>query len=83
MLESRYRRILWFFARILLNLAFWDIVLPRIGLRRLARATRTRRLRQAAQAFRGLAVQLGGVMIKVGQFLSARSPMSWQVCRMR
>lgn len=72
MLKARYRQILWFFARVLLNLAFWDIFLPHVGFRRLARSSRSRRLQQIARAFRAQAVQLGGVMIKVGQFLSAR-----------
>ena len=37
MLRQRYRRILWFFARILLNMIWWEVILPKIGLRRLAR----------------------------------------------
>ncbi|MCC6146700.1 MAG: AarF/ABC1/UbiB kinase family protein [Anaerolineaceae bacterium] len=72
MLRSRYRRILWFFGRILLVLIFWDIVLPRLGLARLSRRTRPARLKKYAAGFRLLAIQLGGVMIKAGQFLSAR-----------
>ena len=42
------------------------------GLRRLSQRTRAERLRQIAVRFRALAIQMGGVMIKVGQFLSAR-----------
>lgn len=72
MTESRYRRILWFFARILINEIVWDIILPHLGLRGLSRRTRPGRLRAAAAAFRSLAIQMGGVLIKVGQFLSAR-----------
>jgi predicted unusual protein kinase regulating ubiquinone biosynthesis (AarF/ABC1/UbiB family) len=72
MLRARYRRILWFFAGVLFNLIWWDILLPRVGLRGLARRTRAERLRKIAVSFRVLAVQMGGVMIKVGQFLSAR-----------
>jgi predicted unusual protein kinase regulating ubiquinone biosynthesis (AarF/ABC1/UbiB family) len=34
--------------------------------------TRSRRLRQSAARFRSLAVQMGGVMIKMGQFFSSR-----------
>jgi predicted unusual protein kinase regulating ubiquinone biosynthesis (AarF/ABC1/UbiB family) len=70
--KTRYRRILWFFARVLLNLAWWDILLPRLGLRSLSRRTRKERLRRIASSFRSLAIQMGGVMIKVGQFLSSR-----------
>lgn len=72
MLRARYRRILWYFARILLHLGWWDILLPRLGLRGLSERTRAQRLRQIAASFRTMAVQMGGVMIKVGQFLSSR-----------
>lgn len=71
-LRTRYRRILWFFARVILRLVWWDIVLPVIGLKALASRTRTERLRKIAMQFRKLAVQMGGVTIKMGQFLSAR-----------
>ena len=72
MIRHRYRRIVLFFARILIGIILWDLFLPRVGLRRLSQRTRPNRLRKAAVAFRELAVQMGGVMIKVGQFLSAR-----------
>ena len=72
MLKARYRRILWFFGRIFISVLFWDMFLPRIGLRRLSRRTRQERLKRIARNFRTQAVQMGGVMIKVGQFLSAR-----------
>lgn len=51
---------------------WWEIILPKIGLRRLARRGRAERFRRVARNFRDLAVQMGGVMIKVGQFLSSR-----------
>jgi predicted unusual protein kinase regulating ubiquinone biosynthesis (AarF/ABC1/UbiB family) len=72
MLTNRYRRILWFFAILLLQLIWWDLLLPRIGLGWLSRRTRPERLRRAAHSFRLLAVRMGGVLIKVGQFLSSR-----------
>ncbi|MDR3577410.1 MAG: AarF/ABC1/UbiB kinase family protein [Anaerolineaceae bacterium] len=72
MIKSRYRRIVWFFALVLVNITWWDILLPRIGLRKLSQKGRTKRLRRAAASFRVLAIQMGGVMIKIGQFLSAR-----------
>jgi len=72
MLKSRYRRILWFFARVLVNLLFWDVILSSIGLRRISHRTRARRLQKIAASFRTLAIEMSGVMIKVGQFLSAR-----------
>ena len=72
MLRSRYLRILWFFGGVLLQVLFWEIFLPAMGLRRLAVRNRARRLRNIAASFRAMAIQMGGVMIKVGQFLSAR-----------
>jgi predicted unusual protein kinase regulating ubiquinone biosynthesis (AarF/ABC1/UbiB family) len=72
MIQTRYRRILWFFGRAILSIIGWDIVLPRLGFRTLSQRTRRERLRSIAARFRALAIQMGGVMIKVGQFLSAR-----------
>jgi len=71
-LRTRYRRILIFYARLLLSLAIWEILFPRLGLRGWTDRTRTERLRKAAVSFRALAIHMGGVLIKVGQFLSAR-----------
>ena len=71
-LRARYWRIVFFFARVTLSIIFWDILLRRIGLGFIARNNRSTRLRQIAIRFRALAIRLGGVMIKVGQFLSAR-----------
>ena len=72
MLRARYRRITFFFARIIISIIIWDLFLPRLGLRRLSQSTRSRRLQRIAIQYRALAVQMGGVLIKVGQFLSAR-----------
>ena len=72
MIQWRYRRILWFFGRVILSIIGWDVILPKLGLGGWSQRTRTERLRRIAARFRGLAVQMGGVMIKVGQFLSAR-----------
>jgi len=71
-LRARYRYIMWFFARATVSLVIWEIFLPRIGLRGLTRRTRPARSRQIAIQFRAMALRMGGVMIKVGQFLSAR-----------
>jgi predicted unusual protein kinase regulating ubiquinone biosynthesis (AarF/ABC1/UbiB family) len=72
MLRARYRKILFFFTRILVSVIFWDLILPRIGLGSWARNTRSARVRKIAIRYRALAIQMGGVLIKVGQFLSAR-----------
>lgn len=71
-LRMRYWRIVLFFARVVMGIVFWDILLRRIGLGFLAKNTRPQRLRNIAVRFRALAIRMGGVMIKVGQFLSAR-----------
>jgi predicted unusual protein kinase regulating ubiquinone biosynthesis (AarF/ABC1/UbiB family) len=72
MIKTRYRRILWFFGLAIAGFIWWDLLLPRIGLGKLARNRRQERLRRLAVSFRRLAIDMGGVMIKVGQFLSAR-----------
>src|SRR5512138_2346223 len=71
-LSARYRRIMSFFASAVVSLAWWELVLPRLGLKVLSRRTRSRRYREIAARFRDLAIRMGGVMIKLGQFLSAR-----------
>jgi len=71
-LRSRYRRIVTFFAGVTARFIFWEIVLPKIGLRRWSNGNRRDRNRRAAVRFRALALSMGGLMIKVGQFLSAR-----------
>ena len=71
-LRARYRRIVWFFARMTASFIWWEIVLRRVGFGRLVESSRSRRNAQAAARFRVLAISLGGLMIKVGQFLSAR-----------
>ena len=71
-LRARYWRIMTFFAQAALSFIFWELFLSRIGFRRLSRRTRPNRYRLVASQFRNLAIRMGGVMIKVGQFLSAR-----------
>jgi predicted unusual protein kinase regulating ubiquinone biosynthesis (AarF/ABC1/UbiB family) len=70
--RARYRRILRFAARHLAVTWWFELFLPRIGLRRIAERTRAKRMHDFAQRFHVLAVDLGGLMIKVGQFLSSR-----------
>ncbi len=71
-LRGRYLRILTFFAGVILRFIYWELILSRLGLRPLVRRTRPKRFRRDAQRFRALAIHMGGVMIKVGQFLSSR-----------
>lgn len=70
--RARYRRILRFAAWNLASIWWFELFLPRIGLARAAERTRSRRMQRFARRFHLLAVDLGGLMIKVGQFLSSR-----------
>jgi predicted unusual protein kinase regulating ubiquinone biosynthesis (AarF/ABC1/UbiB family) len=71
-MRARYRRILRFAARYLVQTWWYELFLPRLGLARVAERTRTVRMQRIARNFRGLAIDLGGLMIKVGQFMSTR-----------
>jgi predicted unusual protein kinase regulating ubiquinone biosynthesis (AarF/ABC1/UbiB family) len=70
--RGRYRRILRFAAWNLATTWWFELFLPRIGFGRIVAQTRSRRMRLFARRFHDLAVELGGLMIKVGQFLSSR-----------
>lgn len=70
--RARYRRITRFALISIAQVWWYELFLPRIGLRRIAERTRAARLRRIAERFHALAVDLGGLMIKVGQFLSSR-----------
>jgi predicted unusual protein kinase regulating ubiquinone biosynthesis (AarF/ABC1/UbiB family) len=71
-LRARYWRIMFFFTGAAADFIFWELFLPRVGLRSLTRRTRSSRLKHIAADFRALAIRMGGLMIKVGQFLSSR-----------
>jgi predicted unusual protein kinase regulating ubiquinone biosynthesis (AarF/ABC1/UbiB family) len=71
-LRGRYFRILTFFAGVIARFIYWELILRTLGLRPLVRRTRSERFRREAIRFRALALRMGGVMIKVGQFLSSR-----------
>ncbi|RMH00373.1 MAG: AarF/ABC1/UbiB kinase family protein [Chloroflexi bacterium] len=71
--NGRYRQILRFFGGMIAHFILWDIVGGRIPLlRHWVRRSRSHRFRQWARRFRQMAIHMGGVMIKLGQFLSAR-----------
>jgi len=70
--RARYRRILRFASRHLAVSWWFELVLPRFGLRWVAERTRARRMQRFARGFHALALDLGGLMIKVGQYLSSR-----------
>ncbi len=71
--RGRYLRVASFFARVFLSFIAWDLILGGLpGFRAFARATRQSRWHTHAQRFRALALHYGGVLIKLGQFLSIR-----------
>jgi predicted unusual protein kinase regulating ubiquinone biosynthesis (AarF/ABC1/UbiB family) len=64
----------WFFLGIIIHVYLFDILGNRFRLTRwYARRSGMRRWVEIARQFRGLAIELGGVLIKLGQFLSARA----------
>ncbi|MHC5794889.1 ABC1 kinase family protein [Lacisediminihabitans sp. FW035] len=71
-MRARSRRILRFAARYLAQAWWYELFLPRLGLARLSARGRSKRLQRIARNFHALAVDLGGLMIKVGQFMSSR-----------
>lgn len=71
-LKARYRRIVRFAGLALAQTWWFELVLPRFGLSKLAERSRVKRATKLARKFHDLALDLGGLMIKVGQFLSAR-----------
>ena len=70
--RGRYFRILYFFAGVIGRFILWELIIAKLGFRKWTRRTRAERSRREAVRFRALAIQMGGVMIKVGQFLSSR-----------
>jgi predicted unusual protein kinase regulating ubiquinone biosynthesis (AarF/ABC1/UbiB family) len=69
---TRYLRVVRYFAGVFAHFILWEIVLRRILGRRFVERSRDRRWQRIAHRFRLLAVELGGVLIKLGQFLSVR-----------
>lgn len=56
----------------MISVLWWELILPKIGFRKRSAAGRSKRILGYAAGFRRLAVSMGGVMIKMGQFLSSR-----------
>jgi predicted unusual protein kinase regulating ubiquinone biosynthesis (AarF/ABC1/UbiB family) len=71
-MKSRYRRILRFAALTLLHAWWFELTLPKFGLKKLSARTRIARYKKIARKFRDLAADLGGLVIKAGQFASSR-----------
>src|SRR5690554_1860068 len=68
----RYQRTLWFAAWLFARVIFWEIVLRWLLGEGVVRRSRPGRLQRWARQFRDMAAGMGGVMIKLGQFISSR-----------
>jgi predicted unusual protein kinase regulating ubiquinone biosynthesis (AarF/ABC1/UbiB family) len=72
--RQRFLRVSAFFLGVVVHIYLWDIFLARFSLLRwYVRRTATRRWVRIARNFRSLALELGGMQIKLGQFLSSRA----------
>lgn len=71
-MKNRYRRILRFAALALVQTWWFELVLPKLGLRKWVASTRIARFKKLARRFGILAADLGGLIIKAGQFASSR-----------
>lgn len=69
--RQRFITVRNFFIRMFLHLIFWDILLNRPVLRWF-RTSSSSRWQKISRNYRHLAIEMGGVLIKLGQFLSVR-----------
>jgi predicted unusual protein kinase regulating ubiquinone biosynthesis (AarF/ABC1/UbiB family) len=74
-LRQRRNRIVFFWFRVLVSAVWWDVVIRNLGGRKRANRTALKRYLNHARRFRAMAVDLGGVMIKLGQFFASRVDM--------
>ncbi|MEY2693665.1 MAG: hypothetical protein RL142_13 [Actinomycetota bacterium] len=71
-MKSRYRRILRFAALALFQTWWFELFLPKFGLKGFVARGRLQRFKKLARRFGTLALDLGGLIIKAGQFASSR-----------
>ena len=70
--RRRYLRVVRYFAGAFAHLIFWEIILRGILGQGFVERSAPRRWGRLARRYRRLAAELGGVLIKLGQFLSIR-----------
>jgi predicted unusual protein kinase regulating ubiquinone biosynthesis (AarF/ABC1/UbiB family) len=70
--RRRYLRIVRYFAGVVTHFILWEIVLRRVLGRQAVERSLSRRWQRIAHHYRLIAIELGGVLIKLGQFLSVR-----------
>ncbi len=71
-MQFRYMRTLWFAARLFAHILYWYYLMPKVIGQDRVDAGSTGRFVQYARDFRGFAIIMGGMMIKLGQFISTR-----------
>ncbi len=71
-MQVRFLHTLWFAARLFANVLFWYYLMPKVIGQDRVDAGSTGRFVKYARSFRGFAIIMGGVMIKLGQFISTR-----------
>ncbi len=71
-MQFRYVREVWHFGWLFVQLLFWHLFLQRYFPERVQRGN-VKRWQGYARSFRYFAIEMGGMMIKVGQFVSTRS----------
>jgi predicted unusual protein kinase regulating ubiquinone biosynthesis (AarF/ABC1/UbiB family) len=69
--RRRYRHLKRFFAKVLLQSFWWDVIFTLPALRWF-RSPPLNRWKDVARQYRELAAHMGGILIKLGQFLSTR-----------
>ncbi|MEI7769610.1 MAG: AarF/UbiB family protein [Chloroflexales bacterium] len=75
-------RVSLFFLRVVAHIYVWDIFLPRFILTRwYVRRTQLRRWAGIARRFRIMALEMGGMQIKLGQFISSRADIVPEIVR--
>ncbi len=72
-LRQRRNRIVFFFMRVFVSAIWWDVIIRNLGGRQWAARTALKRYLRFARRFRLMAIELGGVMIKLGQFFASRA----------
>jgi predicted unusual protein kinase regulating ubiquinone biosynthesis (AarF/ABC1/UbiB family) len=68
---QRYRKLRRFVRQVFIHVMWWDVLLNVPGLRRFRRPA-IDRWTEIARRYRALAAEMGGVLIKLGQFFSVR-----------
>lgn len=70
--RGRFRRTVTFFTLLFIRTLAWEVFIRRFMGEKFVARGRSARWRKYARRFRALAIDMGGVMIKLGQFVSSR-----------